>query len=85
MRGNQLIQRIVLLLKNLFRMLPDTLADSIRPLRSDVRPSEPLSTFAFRTDQIDRKTSTIRYTRLMPRRNRSGKEQRLETSVCRSR
>ncbi len=83
MRGNQLIQRIVLLLKNLFRMLPGTLAGSMRPQQSDVRPSESLSTFIFRTDQVDRKTNTIRHTRLMPRRNKN-RNGRLETSVCRS-
>ena len=83
MRGNQLIRRIALLLKNLFKMLPGTLAGSIPTLQSDVRPSESLSTFVSRADEVDRRTSTIRHTRLMPRpnKNRNG---RLETSVCRS-
>ena len=83
MLGNQLIQRIALLLKNLFRMSPGTSAGSSRPPQSDVRPNESLSTFVTRNDQIDRKTNTIRHTRLMPRRNKNSNG-RLETSVCRS-
>ena len=58
-------------------------ADSSSPPRSDVRPSESLSTFVFRTDQVDRKTNTIRHTRLIPKRNKN-RNGRLETSVCRS-
>src|SRR6266516_2462987 len=83
MLGNRLIRRIVPLLKNLFKMLPGTSASSTRHLQSDVRPSEFLSTFVFRTDQVDRKTNTIRPNRLMPRRNKN-RNGRLETSVCRS-
>ena len=84
MLGNRLIQRIALLLKNLFRMSPGTSAGSSRPPQSDVRPSESsLCTFVFRTNQVDRKTNTIRHTRLMPRRNKN-RNGRLETSVCRS-
>ncbi len=64
-------------------MLPGTSASSTRHLQSDVRPSEFLSTFVFRTDQVDRKTNTIRPNRLMPRRNKN-RNGRLETSVCRS-
>lgn len=82
MHGNQLIQRLVLRLKNLFRMSQDTSVGSYRPLQSDVQPSESLSTFVFRIDQVDKKTNTVRHTRLMPRRNKDSG--RLETSVCRS-
>lgn len=52
MLGNRLIQGIVRLLKNLFRMSPGTSAGSSRFPQSDVRPSESLSTFVFRTEQI---------------------------------
>ena len=83
MLGNRLIQRIVLLLRNLFRMSSGTSAGSTRPPHSDVRPSESLCTFVFRTDQVVRKTNTIHHSRLMPRRNKK-RDGRLETSVCRS-
>lgn len=56
----------------------------MRPLQSDVRPSESLSTFVIGIDQIVKKTNTIRHTQLMPRRKNKKKEARLETSVCRS-
>lgn len=84
MLGNRLIQRVVLLLKSLFRTLPDTLAGSTRVLKEDVQPSEALSTFVFRTDQVVKKTNTIHHSRLMPRRKNRDKNERLETSVCRS-
>lgn len=84
MLGNQLIQRIVPLLKNLFRMLPDTLAGSMRRPQSGVSPSESLCTFVFRTDQIVKKSNTIHHSRLMPRRKNKQKDGRLETSVCRA-
>ena len=83
MRGNRFIQRVVLLLKNLFRISPDTSAGSSSPPQSDVRPSESLSTFVTKPDQIVKKTSTIHPTRLIPRRNKN-RDGRLETSVCRS-
>ena len=84
MLGNRLIQRIVFLLRNLFRMSSGTSAGSTRPPHSDVRPSESLCTFVFRTDQVVRKTNTIHHSRLMPRRKNKKKDGRLETSVCRS-
>ena len=84
MLGNRLIQRIVLLLKNLFGMWPGTSADSIRLPQSSVRSSESLCTFVFRNDQIVRKTNTIHHSRLMPRRKNKKEDGRLETSVCRS-
>ena len=56
---------------------------SLSTLQSDVQPSESLSTFVTRTDQIVKKTNTIHHSRLIPRRNRN-KDGRLETSVCRS-
>ena len=48
-----------------------------------MRPSESLSTFVTKPDQIVKKTSTIHPTRLIPRRNKN-RDGRLETSVCRS-
>lgn len=84
MLGNRLIQGIARLLKNLFRMSRDTSGGSSRPPRSDVQPSESLSTFVFRTDQVVKQTNTIHHSRLMPRRKNRRKSERLETSVCRS-
>jgi len=84
MLGNRLIQGIVRLLKNLFRMSPGTLAGSSRSLQSDVQPSESLSTFVFKTEQIVKQTNTIHHSRLTPRRKNKTKDGRLETSVCRS-
>lgn len=53
-------------------------------LQSDVRPSESLSTFVFRNNQVIKKTQTIHYLRLMPKRRDHNKNNRLETSICRS-
>jgi len=83
MLGNRLIQGIVRLLKNLFRMSPGTSVGSSRSPQSDVQPSESLSTFVFRTEQVVKQT-TIHHSRLMPRRKNKKKDGRLETSVCRS-
>lgn len=52
--------------------------------QSGVQPSEALSSFVFRSDQIVKKTSTIHHSRLIPRRKNDRKDGRLETSVCRS-
>jgi hypothetical protein len=41
-----------------------------------------LSSFVFRSDHVVKKSQTIHYSRLMPRRNPT--TDRLETSVCRS-
>jgi hypothetical protein len=49
-----------------------------------VRPDEPLGTFVFRPDQVIKKTKTVHYSRLMPRRRGKLPKGRLETSVCRS-
>ncbi len=84
MLGNRLIQGIVLLLKNLSRMLRGMSEGSIRRLRSDVQPSELLSIFVLRANEIVKKTNTIHHSRLMPKRKGRKKEERLETSVCRS-
>jgi hypothetical protein len=84
MLGSRLIQRVVFLLKNLFRMLPGTSAGSTRHLQSDVQPSELLSIFVLRANEIVKKTNKIHHSRLMPRRKNKKKEARLETSVCRS-
>jgi len=65
-------------------MLRGTSKDSTaRPL-GDVEPDEPLSTFVFRPDQVIKKTNTVHYSRLMPRRRDKLPKDRLETSVCRS-
>src|SRR6266436_5024328 len=84
MLGNRLLQGMVRLLKNLFRMSRDTLADSSRHLLSDVQSSEALSSFVIRTEQVVKRTNTIHHSRLMPRRKDKKKDARLETSVCRS-
>ena len=47
-----------------------------------VQPEELLTSFVVLPEQIDKKTNTIKPTRLSPRRNPTNK--RLETSVCRS-
>lgn len=82
MPGNPLRRQIEARLRNLFKMLSGTWRDSTRQLSADVGPQETLSSFVFRQDQVDRKTNTIRHTRLVPRRNREN--ERLEVSVCRS-
>src|SRR6266513_977022 len=74
---------IAILSKILSKILRGISRDSTQLLPSDVRPSEALSTFVTRIDQVNRKTNTIRHNRLMPRRNKR-KNDRLETSVCRS-
>jgi len=84
MGGNQLIRQAAVFLRNLFRMLLGRSRDSIRMSQTEVTPSELLSTFAFRSDHIVRKTNTIHHLRLMPRRKNRNKNERLETSVCRS-
>jgi hypothetical protein len=61
-----------------------TLADSSSPPQSDVRPSESLSTFVLRAEQVVKQTNSIHHSRLMPRRKNKKKHGRLETSVCRS-
>lgn len=55
---------------------------SSRQLSAGVQPDELLTSFVFRPEQIDKKTNTIKPTRLVPRRNPTNK--RLENSVCRS-
>jgi hypothetical protein len=65
-------------------MSPGTLADSSSPLQSDVQPSESLSTFVLRAEQVVKQTNSIHHSRLMPRRKDRKKDGRLETSVCRS-
>jgi hypothetical protein len=62
----------------------DTFAGSTRALPSDVQPTERLSTFVFRPDQVVKKANSIHYSRLMPRRRDKMPGGRLETSVCRS-
>lgn len=84
MPGNPLMRRVAALLKSLFRTLPDTSVGSTPILQPDVQPSESLSAFVFRTDQVVKKTNTIHHSRLMPRRKNRNKKERLETSVCRS-
>ena len=56
--------------------------DSSRQLSAGVQPEELLTSFVVLPEQVDKKTNTIKPTRLMPRRNPTNK--RLETSVCRS-
>ena len=46
-----------------------------------MQPDEELSSYVFRADQVVRKTKTLHYSRLVPRRNESG---RLEVSILRS-
>jgi len=82
MPGSRLIRQVAVLLRTLCKMLSGVWRSSTRQLPADVRPDEPLSNFVFRPDQVDRKTNSIRHTRLMPRRN--PESQRLEVSVCRS-
>jgi len=66
-------------------MLPGTSQSSTHNLSPDVLPSELLSSFVLRADQIVRKTNTIHASRLLPRRARKNdKSSRLEVSVCRS-
>ena len=55
---------------------------SFRQLPAGVQPEELLTSFVVLPEQVDKKTNTIKPTRLMPRRNLTNK--RLETSVCRS-
>jgi len=55
---------------------------SSRQLPAGVQPEELLTSFVVLPEQVDKKTKTIKPTRLMPRRNLTNK--RLETSVCRS-
>lgn len=52
--------------------------------QSGVQPSESLSSFVFKANQVVKETNTIHYSRLMPRRKNNEKDRRLETSVCRS-
>ncbi len=65
-------------------MWSDTLAGSTRLLPSDVQPDESLSTFVFRPEHVVKRTNSIHYSRLMPRRRDKMPNGRLETSVCRS-
>jgi hypothetical protein len=51
-------------------------------LLAGVQPEELLTSFVVLPEQVDKKTNTIKPTRLVPRRNPTNK--RLETSVCRS-
>jgi hypothetical protein len=83
MVGSRLMQRVAALLRRLLKRLPYTSAESSSGPRSDVPPNEPLSSFVTRTDQINKKSNTIRHTRLIPRRSKN-ERRRLETSVCRS-
>ena len=82
MRGNPLIQKIAENWKSLCKMLLGTWKrPSHQPLRN-VDPKEEISSFVFREDQFYKSTKKLRYTRLMPRRNKSNN--RLEVSICRS-
>jgi hypothetical protein len=55
---------------------------SSRRLPAGVQPEELLTSFVVLPEQVEKKTNTIKPTRLIPRRNLTNK--RLETSVCRS-
>lgn len=65
-------------------MWSDTSADSTGPLPSDVRRDELVCTFVVRPGDVVKKTNSIHYTRLMPRRRGKQPRGRLETSVCRA-
>jgi len=82
MAGNPSIRQIRALSMSLFRTLQNIWQGFTRQLSVDVQPNEALTSFVFRSEQIDRKTNTIHHSRLMPRRNE--KNERLEVSVCRS-
>lgn len=56
----------------------------MRRLTRDVAPDEDLSTFVFRKDHIVKRSNSVHYTRLMPRRRNKLDNGRLEVSVCRS-
>lgn len=63
-------------------MLSGTWGGSLSKMPPVVGPDELLSSFVRRNNEVDRKLNTIHPSRLIPRR--SGKNRRLELSVCRS-
>ena len=65
-------------------MLSGTSKGYTRQLPSEVQPDELLSTFVVRPDHIVKKSNSVHYSRLMPRRRDKKPNGRLETSVCRS-
>ena len=84
MHGSQLMRRVKTLLKSLLMMLSGTSKGYTRQLPSEVQPDELLSTFVVRPDHIVKKSNSVHYSRLMPRRRDKKPNGRLETSVCRS-
>ncbi len=84
MAGSQLTRQVMTYLRNLLRELLGRLQNSTQSTPTEVFSDEPLSSFAFRSSHIVRKTNTIHHSRLMPRRENGDKKNRLETSVCRA-
>lgn len=84
MVGSRLMRRVLVLLKRLSRTLPDTSTDSLRLVPSELRPDELLSSFLYQSNHVVKRTNSIHYSRLMPRRRDGKPNGRLETSVCRS-
>lgn len=82
MVGSLSIQQVTTILKNLFKILSGKSVDSTQELSKNVKRDETLSSFVFRSEQVVKKSRTIHYSRLVPRRNPT--TGRLETSVCRS-
>jgi hypothetical protein len=82
MAGSLLIQRVRRLWIGLFKKLQSMSQGSSPRLSAGVQPDELLSSFVVLPEQIDKKTNTIKPSRLIPRRNPTNR--RLETSVCRS-
>ena len=69
-------------MKNLFPKLLHTLGSSIANNPTAVKENEEISCFIVHEKDRVKSTNTIRYNRLMPRRN--SKNNRLEVSICRS-
>ena len=63
-------------------MLSGQSRSSTRQLARDVRPDEPLSSFVFREEHVQKASNTSHHKRLTP--VRKGKHERLEVSLCRS-
>jgi hypothetical protein len=71
-------------LKNLLSTWLGISRSSTRLLSQELQPNESLSTFVLQSNQVVKRSSTIHYSRLMPRRRDKESKGRLETSVCRS-
>ena len=82
MAGVNWIARIFRGLERHLKMSRDSSDVSTADRPGEVRPDEALSSFVYRESDIDKKTGSIRHSRLLPRPARA--TGRLETSVCRS-